>query len=264
MDNAKIISVCSQKGGVAKTTTSVNLGIGLAREGKRVLMVDFDPQSDLTASLGWPDTDDLEYTIADTMKKVVSGEAFDPHEGLLKNDEGVDLLPANIDLCDVEMLLVTAMNRERVLEMILKPLKNEYDYIIIDCMPSLGLFSVNALVASDEVIIPIKADALSFRSLRSMFKAIFRIKKVLNGRLKVGGLLLTMVRRDNLYSKERVNDIREVAAKSNIPIYKTYIPLAVSFERASDCSKSIFSFGGAEKEHRVAYSELVKEVLACE
>lgn len=257
----KIIAVCNQKGGVAKTTTSMNLGIGLARKGKRVLMVDFDPQGDLTAVLGWRDTDSIEYNTATALKEIISGEDIDPHKGILKNSEGVDLLPGNIDLCDLELLLVTAMNREHVLRTLLAMLAPEYDYIIIDCMPSLGLFTVNAFVAADEVLIPMNAGGLSFRALKQMLRTIIRIRKQINGRLKVGGILLTMVRRDNSYTKDRVAEIRKIAKDANIPIYDTCIPFSIAYEKSANSGHSIFVYDEAGKEHKQAYMDLVEEVL---
>lgn len=259
---AKIISVILQKGGVSKTTTAMNLGIGLAREGKKVLMVDLDPQGDLTSCLGWRDTDAIEYTIADALTSIIEDKEFDPHMGILKNDEGIDLFPSNITLCTLEMSLFMATNREKILRTLLTQLKSEYDYIIIDCMPSLGIFTVNALTASDGIIIPMNAGGLSFRALKGLIRTIVHVRKHLNGNLKVIGLLLTMVRRDNNYTKDRVAEIRQLTRDAKIPTFETYIPFSICYERAANAGNSIFIHDNVDKEYKQAYENLVKEVLS--
>ena len=167
---AKVIAIANQKGGTAKTTSAVNLGIGLANEGKKVLLVDADPQGDLTTALGWTDADSLDVTLTTQMERVIRDEPFDCHEGILHHAEGVDLVPTNIELSGMEMILVNAMSREATLKNYLSGLKTEYDYILIDCMPSLGMLTINALAAADSVIIPVQAHYLPLKGMAQLTK----------------------------------------------------------------------------------------------
>ena len=148
------------KGGVGKTTTTVNLGVGLAMQGKKVLLIGADPQGDLTTFLGWQDTDSLGITLATKLTDVINETMNDPMVGVLHHEENVDLLPANLELSAMEMMLVTTMSRETVMRNYLSKVKDNYDYVLIDCMPSLGMVTLNALAAADSVIIPVQAQYL--------------------------------------------------------------------------------------------------------
>ena len=162
---AKVTALCNQKGGVGKTATAVNLGIGLARTGKHVLLADVDPQGSLTASLGYQHPDQMENTLADILGHIVSGDPASPGEGIIHHAEGVDLLPANIELSGLEVALVNAMGRETILRECLDGIRDRYDMILIDCCPSLGMLTINALAAADDVLLPVQAHYLSLRGM---------------------------------------------------------------------------------------------------
>ena len=165
MPNCKTIAICNQKGGVGKTTTTMNLGIGLAMQGKKVLLVDCDPQGDLTACLGWKRVDEIPVTLATKMHDVIRYDSTDATSGILHHNEGVDLIPSNTDLEALEMYLVTAMSRENILKSYLSKVKSGYDYVLIDCMPALGMLTINALAAADSVIIPNQPHYFSIKGL---------------------------------------------------------------------------------------------------
>ena len=154
---SKVIAIANQKGGVGKTTTTVNLGVGLANEGKKVLLIDCDAQGSLTESLGYQNPDELDVTLSTLMQKTYEEKEIKPGEGILHHNEGVDLVPANIELSGMETALVNIMSRERVLKNYIDSVKDNYDYVLIDCTPSLGMLTINSLVAADEVIIPVQA-----------------------------------------------------------------------------------------------------------
>ena len=178
--DSRVIALANQKGGTGKTTTTVNLGIGLARLGKKVLLIDADPQGDLTTCLGWQDQDSLQTTLATVMGKIIRDEPFTADEGILHHSEGVDLMPANIELSDLEATLVNAMSREITLRTYVNEAKKNYDVVLIDCMPSLGMITINALAAADSVIIPVQAHYLPAKGMTQLIKNITRVKKRIN------------------------------------------------------------------------------------
>ena len=191
--NTQIIAIANQKGGVGKTTTCANLGIGLAQAGKKVLLIDGDPQGSLTISLGNPQPDKLPFTLSDAMGKILMDHPIRPGEGILHHAEGVDLMPADIQLSGMEVSLVNAMSRETILRQYLDTLKGQYSHILIDCQPSLGMLTVNALAAANRIIIPVQAEYLPAKGLEQLLSTVSKVKRQINPKLQIDGILLTMV-----------------------------------------------------------------------
>ncbi len=259
-NKAVVLAVSNQKGGTGKTTTCENLGIGLAQEGKKVLLVDTDPQASLTVALGYPRPDDLSFTLSDAMEKIMTEQPIAPGEGLLHHPEGVDLMPANIMLSGLEVSLVNAMNREKILKQYLDTVWREYDFILLDCMPSLGMLTVNALAAADQVLIPVQAQYLSAKGLEQLLQTINKVRRQINPKLKIEGILLTMVDSRTNYAKEISALIRE-AYGSNIKVFSTDIPRSVRAAEISAEGRSIFKHDPKGKVAE-AYRVLTKEVLS--
>ena len=256
---ATVIAVVNQKGGTGKTTTCENLGVGLAMEGKRVLLVDTDPQASLTVSLGNPFPDELSPTLSDMMGKIITEKPIIPGEGILRHPEGVDYMPANIELSGLEVSLVNAMSRETILRQYLDTVKQNYDFILLDCMPSLGMLTVNALAAADNVLIPVQAAYLPAKGLEQLLETVNKVKRQINPKLKIEGILLTMVDSRTNYSKDISNLIRE-SYGGKLKVYKTDIPRSVRAEEISAEGTSIFKHDPKGKVAE-AYKVLTKEVL---
>ena len=199
---ATVMAVVNQKGGTGKTTTTENLGVGLAMEGKKVLVVDTDPQASLTISLGYPVPDELPTTLSDMMAKVMMEKPIEPGEGILHHPEGIDLMPSNIELSGLEVSLVNAMSRETILRQYLDTIRQNYDFILLDCMPSLGMLTVNALAAADSVLIPVQAQYLPAKGLEQLLQTINKVRRQINPKLKIEGILLTMVDTRTNYAKD--------------------------------------------------------------
>ena len=239
-NNPTVIAVVNQKGGTGKTTTCENLGIGIALEGKKVLLIDTDPQASLTISLGFPNPDDLYPTLSDLLTKVIEEEAIKPKEGVIHHKEGVDLIPANIELSGLEVSLVNAMSRETILKQYVDTVKKEYDYVLLDCMPSLGMLTINALAAADNVLIPVQAQYLPAKGLEQLLQTINKVRRQINPKLKIEGVLLTMVDSRTNYGKDISTLIRETYG-DKLKVFKTDIPRSVRAEEISAEGKSIFS-----------------------
>ena len=212
---ATTIAIVNQKGGTGKTTTCENLGIGLAMEGKKVLLVDADPQGSLTISMGWQQPDELPTTLSTLMAKAMNDQSIPPGEGVLHHDEGFDLIPANIELAGLEVSLVNTMNREKMLKQVLENARREYDYILIDCTPSLGMLTVNALAAADTTLIPVQAQYLSAKGLEQLLQTVQKVRRQINPHLKIEGILLTMTDNRTTYGKQISNLIRQAYGGKN-------------------------------------------------
>ena len=203
MDNCKVIAVTNQKGGVGKTTTAVNLGAALVKNNKNILLIDADPQGSLTVSLGVRNPDSLDVSLATVMQDVIEDRPFLKGDGIIRHAEGMDLMPSNIELSGLETALFNVMSRESILKNYVNKVKGDYDYVLIDCMPSLGMMTINALAAADSVIIPTQPNFLSAKGMDLLFRSIARVRRAINPELKIDGVLMTMVH-------GRTNNARDV------------------------------------------------------
>ncbi len=254
-----IIACVNQKGGTAKTTTTANLGIGLAQSGNRVLLIDVDPQGSLGISLGHPQPDALPVTLSTILMKLIRKEPLQPGEGILHHPEGVDLLPANIELAGIEVALAGIMSREMLLKQYVATVKKDYDFILLDCPPSLGMLTINALAAADSVLIPVQAQYLSAKGLELLLQTVKNVRAGINRKLKIDGILLTMVDNRTNYAKEISALIRDTYG-GKIKVFSTDIPLSVRAAEISAGGKSIYTYDPKGKAAE-AYRELTKEVL---
>lgn len=258
----KVIAVAMQKGGSSKTTLTVNLGIGLARQGEKVLLIDNDAQGSLTASLGFKDLDGLKITLATIIMNVINEEEMEPGYGILHHHEGVDLLPANMELSGLEVILANVMSRENILKEYIDSIKEQYSYIIIDCSPSLGMMTINALVAANSVLVPVEASYLPVLGLQMLFKIVSVVKKRLNKKLKIEGIVITMVDKRTNLGKDISAQIREVYG-STVGVFDTYIPKSVKIAECPAFGGSIYAYEPKGKSAD-AYQRLTQEVLSHE
>ena len=262
MEHCKVIAITNQKGGVGKTTTTVNLGVGLVRQGRRVLLLDADPQGSLSISLGIKQPDDLSESLATIMQKVIEDESVPMDTAVHHHAEGVDFIPANIELSGIDVSLVNTMSREHVLKTHVNELRKYYDYILIDCMPSLGMMPINALVAADSVIIPSQPNFLSTKGLNLLMRSIARVKRQINPGLTIDGILLTMVDSRTNNAKAIISSLRSTVGQ-NLRVFNSEIPYSV---RAAECSNEGKSIFAHDKNGRVAqgYDALAQEVIQIE
>ena len=257
---AKITAICNQKGGVGKTVTAVNLGIGLAREGKKVLLVDMDSQGSLTASLGYQQPDQMENTLATILGRIILNEPVSPGEGIIHQAEAVDLLPANIELSGLEVTLVNTMSRETILREYLNSVREQYDVILLDCCPSLGMLTINALAAADQVLIPMQAHYLSIKGLEQLIRTISNVKRKINPGLEIAGILITMADLRTTYSREIIELLRD-SYGDKLRIFNSIIPQSIRAAETSAEGRSIYLHDPAGKVS-AAYASLTREVLA--
>lgn len=256
---SKVIAIANQKGGVGKTTTTANLGIGLAEQGKKVLLIDCDAQGSLTESLGFPMPDTIPVTLSTLLTKSLEEKLGDDNEGILHHNEGIDLIPANIELSAMDVSLVNTMSRETVLKDYINRIKKNYDYVIIDCMPSLGMLTINCLAAADSVIIPVQTHYLSIKGLEQLLKTVNKVKRQINPNLKIDGVLLTMVDTRTNFAKDIAKLIRDNYG-SKLNIFKNEIPLSIRAAETSAVGKSIYQYDRNGKAAK-AYNGFTKEVL---
>lgn len=262
MKDCKVLALCSQKGGVGKTTSCVNLAVGLAKAGKKVLVIDNDPQGSMTASLGYHNPDELPITLATILTKIVEDELFENTLGILHHQEGIDLIPANIELSGMEVSLVNIMSRELVLKQYIERMREEYDYILIDCMPSLGMLTINAVAAADSILIPVQAAYLPVKGLEQLIKTIGKVKRQINPRLEIEGILMTMVDSRTTYARD-ISKLLIENYGSRVRIFNSSIPMSVRAAEISAEGTSIYKHDPNGKVAK-AYQSLTEEVLGNE
>jgi chromosome partitioning protein len=251
---ARVVALCNQKGGVGKTTTTINLGAALAEYGRKVLLLDFDPQGALSVGLG-QNPHELDLTVYNLL---VDSSVTVEDVRLKTNIPGLDLLPSNIDLSAAEVQLVNEVAREQTLKRVLRPVLNEYDYILIDCQPSLGLLAVNALTAADGVIIPLECEFFALRGVALLMDTINKVQERLNPDLELDGILATMYDARTLHSREVLGRVVEAFGDQ---VFHTVISRTVKFPETTVAGEPITSYA-ANSSGADAYRQLAREILA--
>lgn len=253
----KVISILNKKGGVGKTTTTINLGVALAKQGKRVLLLDNDPQGHMTIGLGYPKN--LAITLKTMMENIIMGVEFNPREGILNHEEGVDVIPANKLLTGLDMSLISIDDRETVLKEYLNMIKGDYDYVIIDCMPSLGMLTVNAMTAADSVLIPLQPQYYAADGLVELLKVINSTKQRYNPKIQIEGILFTMDASRYNNAKRNKQAVKE-AYGSAIYIFDQTIPRSEAIAETASEGMSIFRYDKRSK-GAISYEKLAEEVM---
>ena len=255
-----VICIANHKGGVGKTTTAAALAQGLSEYGKRVLLIDWDPQASLTITMGF-NPDKLEHTGYDVLASTIRNNGRKSIRDVIikTGDKNIDLMPANVELSQAQLDLVGAFARELVLKEMIQPLRQSYDFILVDCLPSLGLLTINALSAADKVIIPLQADFLAMKGLALLLSTIIQVKDKINPALEISGILFTMTNSRTLHSKE-VIDVTRRAFGGKIRVFDAVIPTSVRFKEAPAAGKSILTYAPSS-DGANAYRMFTKEVM---
>jgi len=255
-----VICIANQKGGVGKTTTAVALAEGLSEHNKRALLIDWDPQASLTITMGF-NPDNLKRTGYDVLASTIRNDGNTSVRDVIvqTSDPNIDLVPANIELSQAQLDLVGAFTRELMLREMLQPVRQSYDFVLVDCLPSLGLLTINALAAADRVIIPLQADFLAMKGLTFLLSTIIRVKDRLNPALEISGILFTMTNSRTLHCKE-VMEVTRRAFSDKIRVFDTIIPSSVRFKEAPAAGRSILTYA-PKSEGANAYRLLTKEVM---
>jgi chromosome partitioning protein len=249
---ARIVAMCNQKGGVGKTTTTINLGAALARYGRRVLAVDFDPQGALSAGLG------IVAHEVPTIYDLMLGHVKDPTEAIQRTDvEGLDVIPANIDLSAAEVHLISEVAREQILAGVLRKVSGDYDVILIDCQPSLGLLTVNALTASHGVLIPLACEYFALRGVALLIETVDKVRDRLNPSLELDGIIATMYDSRTLHAREV---LERVVSTFDDKVFDTVIGRTVKLPDASVAAKSILDYS-PDSPAAEAYLQLARELV---
>ena len=260
MGDCKVYAVCNQKGGVGKTSVSVSLATAFSQMGYRVLLIDSDPQASATVSLGETNPDELDFTLATVIDTYINDGKVPYYEGILEHEEGVDFMPCNIELSGVENSLMNVMSREKILKTYVDQERNYYDFIFIDCMPSLGMMTINALSAADSVIIPTQANYLSSKGINLLLQSVSKVKRFINPDLQIAGILLTMVdgRTNNA---KMIEEALRNGIGTKINVFQTMIPFSV---RAAECPNEGVSIFKHDPDGKVAeaYRNLTEEVMS--
>ena len=256
---SRVIAIANQKGGVGKTAVASNLSVGLAMNGKKVMVIDADPQGNLTSSLGIDNADELENTLASFIEREIMEEQIEPEEYILHNEEGVDIMPCNIKLAGMDYMIMNALSREHLLDAFVSSVRDEYDYILIDCSPSLNLVTINVLTAADSVIIPVEASYLSMAGLQQLLASIGSTKRKLNRKLQVEGIVINKVNTRTNHEKDIIGKLRE-AYGSQIKVFDVMIPESVRAKECTAFGVSIYKHDGKGKVAK-AFEELTREVL---